>query len=219
MINNQIMAVIFDMDGVLIEAKDWHYDALNKALNLFGYNISRHDHLTSYDGLPTAHKLNMLSVEHGLPKSLHSFINEMKQAYTMEMVHAQCKPTFVHQYALSSLKNLDYKLAVASNSIRNTVNLMMDKSCLDQYLDLKLSNQDVAKGKPSPDIYIKAISDLGMRPEQCLIVEDNENGIRAARASGAHVLEVSETTDVNLDNILNKIAEINSMQSAMVVNQ
>jgi beta-phosphoglucomutase len=219
MINNQIEAVIFDMDGVLIEAKDWHYDALNKALNLFGYNISRHDHLTSYDGLPTAHKLNMLSVEHGLPKSLHSFINEMKQAYTMEMVHAQCKPTFVHQYALSSLKNHGYKLAVASNSIRNTVNLMMEKSCLDQYLDLKLSNQDVAKGKPSPDIYIKAISDLGMRPEQCLIVEDNENGIRAARASGAHVLEVSETTDVNLDNILNKIAEINSMQSAMVVNQ
>ncbi|WP_185022353.1 HAD hydrolase-like protein, partial [Pseudomonas fluorescens] len=60
-----IKAVIFDMDGVLIEAKDWHYDALNKALNLFGYNISRHDHLTSYDGLPTAHKLEMLSVEHG----------------------------------------------------------------------------------------------------------------------------------------------------------
>ncbi|HCF3308648.1 TPA: HAD hydrolase-like protein, partial [Pseudomonas aeruginosa] len=54
-----IKAVIFDMDGVLIEAKDWHYDALNKALNLFGYNISRHDHLTSYDGLPTSRKLEM----------------------------------------------------------------------------------------------------------------------------------------------------------------
>ena len=86
----------------------------------------------------------------------------------------------------------------------------MEKSCLDQYLDLKLSNQDVDKGKPAPDIYIKAIQDLGLRPEQCLIVEDNENGIRAARASGAHVLEVAETTDVNLENILNKIAEINA---------
>ncbi|EPW3551510.1 HAD family hydrolase, partial [Pseudomonas aeruginosa] len=104
-------------------------------------------------------------------------------------------------------------LAVASNSIRNTVEIMMEKSCLDQYLDLKLSNQDVAKGKPSPDIYIKAIQDLGLLPHQCLIVEDNENGIRAARASGAHVLEVAETTDVNLENILNKIEEINAMAS------
>ncbi|MBB6343222.1 beta-phosphoglucomutase-like phosphatase (HAD superfamily) [Pseudomonas fluvialis] len=214
-----IKAVIFDMDGVLIEAKDWHYDALNKALNLFGYNISRHDHLTSYDGLPTAHKLEMLSVERGLPKALHPFINEMKQAYTMEIVYAQCKPTFVHQYALSSLKNQGYKLAVASNSIRNTVEVMMEKSCLDQYLDLKLSNQDVAKGKPSPDIYIKAIQDLGLLPHQCLIVEDNENGIRAARASGAHVLEVAETSDVNLDNILNKIAEINAQQAAKEIVQ
>lgn len=209
-----ISAVIFDMDGVLIEAKDWHYNALNKALNLFGYNISRHDHLTSYDGLPTAHKLKMLTVEHGLPMVLHPFINEMKQVYTMEIVYAQCKPTFIHQYALSSLKNQGYKLAVASNSIRNTVEVMMEKSCLSQYLDLKLSNQDVAKGKPAPDIYIKAIHDLGLQPEQCLIVEDNENGIRAACASGAHVLEVAETTDVNLENILNKIAEINALCNA-----
>lgn len=205
-----IKAVIFDMDGVLIEAKDWHYSALNKALNLFGYNISRHDHLTSYDGLPTADKLKMLTVEHGLPKALHPFINEMKQAYTMEIVYAQCKPTFIHQYALCTLKTLGYKLAVASNSIGNTVEVMMKKSCLDQYLNLKLSNQDVAKGKPAPDIYIKAINDLGFRPEECLIVEDNENGIRAARASGAHVLEVAETTDVNLENILNKIEAINA---------
>lgn len=48
--------------------------------------------MTSYDGLPTAHKLKMLTVEHGLPKALHPFINEMKQVYTMEIVYAQCKP-------------------------------------------------------------------------------------------------------------------------------
>lgn len=216
MSENRILAVIFDMDGVLIEAKDWHYDALNKALNLFGYKISRYDHLNSYDGLPTAYKLKMLSVDRGLPLELHPFINEMKQAYTMEIVYAQCKPTFVQQYALSSLKNLGYKLAVASNSIRNTVEVMMEKSCLSQYLDFMLSNQDVEKGKPAPDIYIKAIKDLGLRPEQCLIVEDNENGIRAARASGARVFEVDKTTDVNLENILNKIQEINAQAQCSV---
>lgn len=204
-----IKAVIFDMDGVLIEAKEWHYDALNKALDLFGYTISRHEHLTHYDGLPTSRKLDMLTVERDLPAALHTFINEMKQLYTMEIVYAQCKPTFVHQYALSSLKKMGYQLAVASNSIRNTVQVMMDRARLDQYLDVQLSNEDVEKAKPAPDIYLKAINALALKPEECLIVEDNENGIKAARASGAHVLVVSETADVNLCNILGRIERIN----------
>lgn len=156
----------------------------------------------------------MLTVERGLPKSLHSFINEMKQSYTMEIVHAQCKPTFLHQRALSSLKKKGYKLAVASNSIRNTVEVMMEKSALDQYLDLKLSNQDVVHGKPSPEIYNKAIKALGLQPDECLIVEDNENGIKAAKASGANVLEVVETTDVTLENITARIKAINELYSA-----
>ena len=70
------------MDGVLIDAKEWHYEALNKALALFGYQISRYEHLVTYDGLPTRKKLEMLSMEQGLPVQLHSFINEMKQLYT-----------------------------------------------------------------------------------------------------------------------------------------
>lgn len=101
LVNNKIKAIIFDMDGVLIEAKDWHYEALNGALELFGMSISRYDHLVTYDGLPTKKKLEMLSLERGLPKGLHKFINDMKQQYTMEIVHAKCKPVFHHQYALS----------------------------------------------------------------------------------------------------------------------
>ena len=100
----KIKAVIFDMDGVLIEAKDWHYEALNKALGLFGMEISRYDHLVTYDGLPTRKKLEMLSTERGLPTRLHEFINDMKQRFTMELVHAQCKPRFHHESALARLK-------------------------------------------------------------------------------------------------------------------
>jgi beta-phosphoglucomutase-like phosphatase (HAD superfamily) len=74
----KIKAILFDMDGVLIEAKDWHYEALNRALRLFGMPISRFDHLTSFDGLPTLRKLELLTLERGLPKQLHIFINEMK---------------------------------------------------------------------------------------------------------------------------------------------
>lgn len=196
------------MDGVLIEAKDWHYEALNRALKLFGYQISRYEHLTSYDGLPTSKKLQMLSVERGLPLGLHSFINQMKQQYTMEIVHSKCKPRFNHEYALSNLKSKGYKLAVASNSIRNTINVMMEKSNLNRYLDLIVSAEDVKNPKPAPEIYRLAMQNLGLNPENCLIVEDNENGIKAAIASGAYVLKVRDVDEVNLGNIFNKISFI-----------
>jgi beta-phosphoglucomutase len=203
-----IKAIIFDMDGVLIEAKDWHYEALNKSLAIFGLKISLHDHLVTFDGLSTGQKLRMLSKTHVLPTTLHSFINEMKQQYTMDITHQLCKPVFHHQYALSKLKEEGYQLAVASNSIRNTVKVMMEKSSLMEYLEFYLSNQDVKKSKPDPEIYNLAISRLGLKPEQCVIVEDNENGLKAARASGAHVLKVETVYDVNLDNIKKFIKEI-----------
>jgi len=203
-----IKAVIFDMDGVLIEAKDWHYESLNKALNLFGYEISRVDHLTTFDGLPTKMKLEMLSKEKGLPIELHSFINEMKQIYTIELIHQLCKPKFIHEYAVSTLKTNGYKLAVASNSIRKTIELMMEKSFLSKYMDIMLSNEDVTNAKPDPEIYITTIERLNLNPEECLILEDNENGIRAAKASKAHVMIVNDVYDVTLENITKRIKEI-----------
>ena len=125
---NKIKAIIFDMDGVLIEAKDWHYEALNKALDLFGHTISRYDHLVTFDGLPTVTKLNMLSLESGLPEKLHEFINELKQKYTLELVHQHCKPRFFHEYALAKLKNRGYRIACGSNSVRDSIQIMLEKS-------------------------------------------------------------------------------------------
>ncbi|MFN7419509.1 MAG: HAD family hydrolase, partial [Flavobacterium sp.] len=199
----KIKALLFDMDGVLIDAKDWHYEALNKALRLFGTEISRYDHLVTFDGLPTKKKLEMLSLEGGFPRKLHGFINDLKQVYTMEMVYAKCKPSFNHQYTLSKLKEEGYHIAVCSNSVRNTIEIMMQKANLTQYLDFFISNQDVTHGKPDPEIYQKAIQRLGLQPEECLIVEDNENGIKAAIASGAHLLKVETVDDVQFTAIMN----------------
>ena len=100
---------------------------INKALRLFGYEITREEHLTSYDGLPTKAKLKMLTEEKGLPAELHSFINEMKQQYTVSMIFQYCRPNFRHEYALSCLQHEGYKLAVCSNSIRMTIDLMMQR--------------------------------------------------------------------------------------------
>jgi HAD superfamily hydrolase (TIGR01509 family) len=201
----QIKAVIFDMDGVLIEAKEWHYESLNNALRLFGYEISRHDHLVTYDGLPTKKKLEMLSMESGLPTSLHAFINRLKQQNTMEIIAAQCKPVFYHQHALAKLKAEGYKLGVASNSIRKTVDAMLEHADLIQYVEFSLSNEDVSKPKPDPEIYTHSIQRMQLRPGECMIVEDNFNGIKAARAAGAHVMEVARVEDVNYANIKENI--------------
>lgn len=204
---SKIKAILFDMDGVLIEAKDWHYEALNKALGLFGMEISRYDHLTTFDGLPTRVKLKMVSKRYFLPESLHSFINQVKQSYTVELIHERCHPLFHHEYALSKLHQEGYKIAVCSNSIRKTIELMMDKAELTPYLDLIVSNEDVTKAKPDPEMYQTAIRKFDLQPEECIVVEDNPNGIQAGKASGASVLEVATVYDVTYDNIKRLVRE------------
>ncbi|MBA3672973.1 MAG: HAD family phosphatase [Gemmatimonadaceae bacterium] len=203
-----IRAVVFDMDGVLIDAKEWHFDALNRALALFGHAISRYDHLVTYDGLPTRKKLEMLSLERGLPRELHAFLNELKQIYTMELIHARCKPLFQHEYALSALKDAGFLIGVASNSIRATVEIMMQKSNLRRYLDVIVSNEDVSHPKPDPEMYRLCAERLGVAPAECLVVEDNEHGVKAARAAGAPVWVVGGVTDVTFDGIRRELAAL-----------
>lgn len=205
-----IKAVLFDMDGVLIDAKDWHYEALNRALDLFGMAIDRDAHLATYDGLPTRRKLEMLSKSKGLPIKLHSFLNDLKQGYTMELAYSLCKPNFAHQRALSRLKSDGLKIAVCSNSVRGSIELMMRLSNLDKYLDLIVSNQDVTRAKPDPEMYETAMARFGLSPHECLILEDNEHGIAAARSSKGHVMVVGSVWDVVYDNIAQRISTINA---------
>jgi len=201
----RIRAVVFDMDGVLIDAREWHYAALNKALALFGMEIGRSDHLITYDGLPTKRKLELLSKERGFPLALHDFINHLKQRYTMELVHLHCRPRFQHEYALARLKAEGYKLGLASNSQRETIQAMLGRASLTRYFDASLSAQDVSLGKPDPMIYMEAFRRLDVLPSECLIIEDNEHGIQAARGSGAHVLEVTDPSAVHYASIKKKL--------------
>lgn len=205
-----IKAVLFDMDGVLIDAKDWHYEALNMALDNFGMAIDRDTHLSTYDGLPTKTKLQILTKSRGLPVKLHTFMNNLKQIHTIELTYARCRPVFNHRKALAKLQADGLKVAVCSNSIRKTIELMMDLSQLRENIDLILSNEDVEKPKPDPEIYQKAMAHFGIQPEEAVILEDNDHGIQAARASGAHVLVVGTPFDVTYERITAAIAQANS---------
>ena len=193
---NQISCVLFDLDGVLVDATEWHYDALNRALRLFGFDITRYEHLSDYNGLPTRKKLEMLSVEKGLPPALHSMLNRLKQVYTRDEILTRCRPVFEKEYMLSRLKSEGYRLAVCSNSIRESLQMMIHQSGLSDYFEFLVSNEDVAKPKPDPEIYLKAIARLAVDPSEVLIVEDAPHGVEAARRSGAHLCQVTGFPDV-----------------------
>jgi len=200
-----IKAVVFDMDGVLIDAKEWHFEALNQALVQLGYvAITRHDHETIFDGLPTIAKLRQMAKLGMLPhdEALFKKVNQLKQLHTQKLTQLLCKPYKPHLDLLKALKKAGYRVGLASNSVRKTVDLMMALSGLAPYLDFTLSNEDVVNPKPASDIYALAVEKLtGLDATQCLAIEDNEKGIRAATGAGLNVLPVVTVHDVTLANV------------------
>ncbi len=112
----KIKAILFDLDGVLIDATEWHYEALNDALKLFGFEITREEHNGFYNGLPTSEKLKVLSEKKNLPTSLHDTIKRLKRKYTDDKVIQACRPSYEKQIMLTQVKNKGYKLACCSNA-------------------------------------------------------------------------------------------------------
>jgi len=198
---NRLSCVLFDLDGVLVDATEWHYEALNRALRLFGYEISRYEHLTSYNGLPTRKKLEMLTVEKGLPVAIHQMLNRLKQVYTRDEIFTKCRPVFEKEYMVSRLRQEGYRLAVCSNSIRDTLDMMIRQSGLADSFEFLISNEDVTRPKPDPDIYLAAMNRLDVKPDETLIVEDAPHGVEAARRVGAHVCQVAGFHDVHYSRI------------------
>ena len=200
-----VKLIIFDLDGVLVEAKNIHFDALNKALG--EYAISWNEHLSTYDGLKTYQKLDMLSKEKDLPIDDHQHIWELKQKYTLQML-SSLKPNNELQTLMSKLVNDGYQIAVASNSIRKTVLTVLSKLGIMEYMDLVVSNEDVENSKPHPEMYWKAISKMKCLPEETLIVEDSPYGLLAAARSKSYILRVKNPKEVTYNNINNKLKQI-----------
>ena len=200
-----IKLVIFDLDGVLVDAKNIHYDALNEALGK--YAISWQEHLSTYDGLKTTQKLQMLTEQKGLPIEEHEVIWETKQHTTLQKLK-ELKPNQTLQSVMNALVEDGYKIAVCSNSIRKTVLTVLSKLGIMEFMDLVISNEDVKNSKPHPEMYWKAISMMGYLPEQTLIVEDSPYGLLAASRSKAHILRVKNPKEVTYTNIYKKLNEI-----------
>jgi HAD superfamily hydrolase (TIGR01509 family) len=205
-----IKLIIFDLDGVLVKAKEIHYESLNKALGKI-YAISPEEHLQKYDGLKTKEKLNLLSKEKKLPISMHDKIWENKQKYTLEELQ-KIEPSYDLITCFQKLKNQGYTIACCSNSIKKTILVVLSKLQIIEYFDLILSNEDVKNSKPHPEMYWKCMSDIGTLPENTLIVEDSPHGLKAAYRSKANVWRVTSPDDVNVKNIFEKLNELNKQK-------
>ena len=191
-------AVVFDMDGVLVDARDWHFEALNEALLIFGESISRQEHLGKFDGLPTKVKLRMLVEEGRIPKDLIPLIESVKQERTLRAAARLCFPRIEHLIMLADLKRRGFKIGVATNSIRLTATSMLSFAGVYESLDVLVTNEDVSQAKPNPEIYTSACMQLGLEPRKVLVVEDNQYGIAAAKAAGCDVVQVIEPAQLNL---------------------
>mgnify|MGYP000477514033 CR=1 FL=1 len=133
-LKNDIKAVLFDMDGVLIDARDWHFQALNEALTPFGYQISYQNHISRFNGLSTNSKLKILSAEFNFPTSLHSIVNIIKQDRTLRIAGQLCFPNVKHQILLSRLNQKGILIGVVTNSIRNSAEALLSYANLSEFV-------------------------------------------------------------------------------------
>jgi HAD superfamily hydrolase (TIGR01509 family) len=201
-----IKLIIFDMDGVLVEAKQIHYETFNEALKEIDvkYVITEAEHLSTYDGLKTTQKLELLTKNKGLSTEFYEQIWSRKQQLTIEAItHLKSDNRLIEIF--KELRNRGYKLACCSNSIRRSVLVILSKIGLIEYMDLILSNEDVKNSKPHPEMYWKAMSMMSVLPEETLIVEDSPPGLLAASRSRANVLRVDNPLDLVLSKIISKL--------------
>ena len=197
-----IRLVIFDLDGVLVDAKELHYEALNMALKSIDekYIINRDEHLSTYDGLNTTKKLNMLTERKGLPHEAHDKVWKAKQDSTIEIINKFEKDERLCS-VLKKLKDEGYTICVASNSIRETVKMMLVRKGFIDYIDFYYSNQDVKSPKPNPEIYLRCMIKAGVSPKETIIVEDSHIGRKAAQESGAFLCPVIDSADVTYEKL------------------
>lgn len=211
--------VIFDLDGVLIESRDLHYVALNDALEKIDprYKITYEEHLSVFDGLNTTKKLKMLTERKGLPLEVYDQVWNLKQEATFKRImDIPPSPEFIRIFR--QIKDRGYKIAVASNSIRETVKLALLATGLMQFVDVFVSNEDVTRTKPYPEMYWKCMTTLNALPKDTIIIEDSHIGRQGATDSGAHLLPVENSNDAlnSWDRIAKLMDTIENKENASI---
>ena len=180
-------AVIFDMDGVLVDSQPYHIKADIDTMAEYGV-IKDQKFYESFAGTLTADRMRTLKEMFGLDVPVEEMTIKRENMILDIMGKEDIKPVSGIQEFLRSIKEKGLTTAVASSSDYKLINLILDRLKIAQYFDSVTSGSDVKRGKPSPDVFLLAAERIGIEPAECLVVEDSENGVKAAKAAGMKAL-------------------------------
>ena len=209
--------IIFDLDGVLIESRELHFQALNSALARISpqFVISREEHFSTYDGLNTTRKLELLSELKGLDRKFFNQIWTDKQTATFKLIREFPRNDQLRQmFAYISTQGI--KIAVASNSVRETVKLALLSVGVMDFVDYFVSNEDVSRSKPYPEMYWKCMTVMNALPKTTAIIEDSHIGRQGAVDSGAYLVPVKNSDDLTFEKIQEAVDIVNGVKTKKI---
>lgn len=196
-----IKCILYDLDGVLVDGCEIHYESFNKALmDICGFKLSRREHEATFNGLTTKTKLEILARHERADVTAFDAVYRAKQDYTWEQVDKLVTDP-VKRELHKKTKELGYKLGCVTNCILLSAQKMLINTGQFDFMDILISNEDIGQPKPNSEGYVTAMVRLGVEPSETLIVEDSPKGLEAARATGAHVLQVANATEVTWDKV------------------
>jgi beta-phosphoglucomutase family hydrolase len=177
-----IKAVIFDLDGVLVESEHLHIEAEKQTLLKYGVQISSEE-LHRYTGTTASFMFTELIRRYKLNTTFKKIFDE-KEKILFKLLKNNVKPTKGVMHLLIKLKRENIKLAVASSSHKKLINYLLEQIDIAGCFDFVVSSEDVAYGKPDPEIFLKAASGLSVGLDECLVIEDSKLGVEAAKKAG-----------------------------------
>ena len=200
--------IAFDLDGVLVDTDELHKVAVNEAITaVVGRDkiITDDEHIKIFKGLPTKRKMFMLRQMGRIDGGQGEEIYELKQEKTVNAIQKVIHPQREKLELFEALKLLSYRIAVCSNCIRDSVNLLVASSGLGRFIDFTISNEEVSRPKPNPEMYLKAAYQFGIKPSELIVVEDGDAGKKAAMDAGSKLVSVEGPADVTLAKLLPRI--------------
>jgi len=176
-------AFIFDMDGVIIDSEPIHFEIDTKTMKHFGVEISNKE-LEKYVGMTNPEMWKLIKDDYNITESINEIINYQLGNKIKILRESNIEPIEGIKELIFQLKNENISIAVASSSPRKFIQEVLIKFNLIDCFQYIVSGEEVAKGKPAPDIYIEAAKQLGVNTEHCIVIEDSRNGVLAAKNAG-----------------------------------
>ena len=178
-------AVIFDLDGVIINSEPLHMEILNKICTQYGPPISKETYHDSIVGKGEAEVCKRLIREYGVTASVSQIIEWYKQGITEYFETVEDPPVLPGIPELvRGLRDAGLLLGVASSSCKRNIRLSLKSAGLEPYFSTLASGEDAVRAKPAPDVYLNACEELGIRPCEAVAIEDSTPGVKAAKAAG-----------------------------------